>query len=323
MSLHYIPLLILYHGGGEIGLEMATLYGALGARVSVVELLPELLSGVDRDLVRPLQKRLEGQCEAIWCGTRVLEVSPGADGLRARLEGPGAPAEAVFDRVLVAVGRSGRGAEVAPERAGLRVDARGFIPVDARQRSNVPHVFAIGDVTGPPLLAHRAMHQGKVAAEVIAGLPAAYDPRAVPSVAYTDPEVAWAGLTAGDAEARGIAVESAAIPWSVNGRALGLGRAEGLTKLLFSKETGRLVGAGMVGARAGDLIAETVVAIELGADAEDVALAIHPHPTLSETVALAAERAAGTITELAIAVRRGAESAPAQRPGPTARRARE
>jgi dihydrolipoamide dehydrogenase len=306
LALEEIPERLLVIGGGVIGLEMATLYAALGARVSVVELLPELLSGIDRDLVRPLRRRLEGQCEAIWQGTRVLEVTGGPSGLRARLEGPGAPPEAGFDRVLVAVGRTGRGAGIGAEHVGLRVDARGFIPADARQRSNVPHVFAIGDVTGPPLLAHRAMHQGKVAAEVIAGLPAAYDPRAVPSVAYTDPEVAWAGLSSGDAEARGIAVRTAVIPWSANGRALGLGRGEGLTKLLFSQETGRLVGAGMVGARAGDLIAEAVVAIELGADAEDVALAIHPHPTLSETVALAAELAAGTITDLAPAARAAA-----------------
>ncbi len=299
LALEEIPARLLVIGGGVIGLEMATVYAALGARVSVVELLPDLLPGVDADLVRPLRKRLEGECEAIWCGTRVLGVAAETEGLRARLEGPGAPAEARFDRVLVAVGRSGRGAEIAAERAGLRVDERGFIPVDAGQRSNVPHVFAIGDVTGPPLLAHRAMHQGKVAAEACAGLRAAFEPRAVPSVAYTDPEVAWAGLTETEARTRGVATLKAVYPWSASGRALGLGRGEGLTKLLFSKETGRLVGAGIVGARAGDLIAETVVAIELGADAEDLALAVHPHPTLSESVGLAAELAAGTITDLA------------------------
>jgi dihydrolipoamide dehydrogenase len=273
-------------------------YEALGSRVSVVELLPELLSGVDPDLVRPLRRRIEKRYEAIWCGTRLLELAAEPDALRARFEGPGAPAEARFDRVLVAVGRSGRGAEIAPERAGLRVDERGFVPVDAKQRSNVPHVFAIGDVTGPPLLAHRAMHQGKVAAEVIAGLPAAFDPKAVPSVAYTDPEVAWAGLSEGEAKARGVEVDKAVYPWAANGRALGLGRGEGFTKLLFAKETGRLVGAGIVGVRAGDLIAEAVVAIEQGADAEDVGLAIHPHPSLSESLGLAAEIAAGTVTDM-------------------------
>ena len=293
-----MPDRLLVVGGGVIGLELATVYEALGSRVSVVELLPQLLAGVDADLVRPLRKRIEARYEAIWCGTRLLGLAAERDGLRARFEGPGAPAEARFDRALVAVGRSGRGGEIAAERVGLRVDERGFIAVDASQRTHVPHVFAIGDVTGPPLLAHRAMHQGKVAAEAIAGLPAAFDPKAVPSIAYTDPEVAWAGLSESEARERGVEVEKAVYPWSANARALGLGRGEGLTKLLFSKETGRLVGAGLVGARAGELIAEAVVAMELGSDAEDLALAVHPHPTLSETLGLAAELAAGTVTDL-------------------------
>jgi dihydrolipoamide dehydrogenase len=298
LVLDAVPARLLVVGGGVIGLEMATLYAALGARVSIVELLPELLAGVDADLVRPLRAALEPRCEAIWCGTRLLELRPAADGLHARLEGPGAPAEASFDRALVAVGRSGRADEIAAERAGLRADERGFLAVDAKQRTSQPHVFAIGDVTGPPLLAHRAMHQGRVAAEVIAGLPAAFDAVAVPNVAYTDPEVAWAGLGEAEAKARGVAFEKAVFPWSASGRALGLGRTEGHTKLLFEPGGGRLLGAGIVGPHAGELIAETVLALELGADAEDVALAIHPHPTLSETVGLAAELAAGTITDL-------------------------
>jgi dihydrolipoamide dehydrogenase len=298
LALEDVPERLLVVGGGVIGLELAAVYQALGSRVSVVELLPQLMTGVDADLVRPLQRRLEARYEGIWCGTRLLELSAEKDGLRARFEGPGAPPEARFDRALVAVGRTGRGHEIAAERLGLRVDEKGFVAVDAAQRTHVPHVFAIGDVTGPPLLAHRAMHQGKVAAEVIAGRKAAFDPKAVPSVAYTDPEIAWAGLSEGEAKQRGIEVEKAVYPWSANARALGLGRGEGLTKLLFSKQTGRLVGAGLVGARAGDLIAEAVVAMELGSDAEDLALAIHPHPTLSESLGLAAELAAGTVTDL-------------------------
>jgi dihydrolipoamide dehydrogenase len=298
LALRDVPRRLLVVGGGVIGLELATVYEALGSRVSVVELLPELLTGVDADLVRPLRKRIERRYEAIWCGTRLLGLRAEPGAMVARFEGPDAPAEASFDRVLVAVGRTGRGDEIGAERAGLRVDPRGFLAADAQQRTNLKHVFAIGDVTGPPLLAHRAMHQGRVAAEVIAGLPAAYDPAAVPSVAYTDPEVAWAGITESEAKQQGIALRKAVFPWAVNARALGLGREEGQSKLLFSEETGRLLGAGIVGARAGELIAEAVVAIELGADAEDLALSIHPHPTLSETLGLAAELAAGTITDL-------------------------
>ena len=235
LALADVPERLLVVGGGVIGLELATVYEALGSRVSVVELLPQLLAGVDADLVRPLQRRIEARYEAIWCGTRLLGLAAEPGGLRARFEGPGAPAEARFDRALVAVGRTGRGGEIAAERVGLRVDERGFIAVDARQRTHVPHVFAIGDVTGPPLLAHRAMHQAKVAAEVIAGLASAFDPKAVPSVAYTDPELAWAGLSESEARERGVEVEKAVFPWSANARALGLGRGEGLTKLLFSK----------------------------------------------------------------------------------------
>jgi dihydrolipoamide dehydrogenase len=307
LALADVPQRLLVIGGGVIGLELATVYEALGSRVSVVEMLPELLTGVDPDLVRPLRKHVEKRYEAIWCGTRVVQATAEPAGIRVRFDGPGAPAEDRFDRVLVAIGRRGRGDEIGAERAGLRVDERGFVAVDAEQRTHVPHLFAIGDLTGPPLLAHRAMHQGKVAAERIAGLPASFDPLAMPSIAYTDPEIAWAGLTETEARARGIEVEKAVFPWSANARALGLARGEGLTKLLFAKEHGRLVGAGIVGARAGELLAEAVVAIEMGADAHDLALAVHPHPTLSESIGLAAELAAGTITDLV---------APRKRPAP-------
>ncbi|HVH05743.1 MAG TPA: FAD-dependent oxidoreductase [Myxococcota bacterium] len=300
LALEDVPQRLLVIGGGVIGLELATVYEALGSRVTVVEMLPDLLTGVDPDLVKPLRKHVEKRYEAIWCGTRVLQAMAEPAGIRVRFEGPGAPAEDRFDRD-----------EIGAERAGLRVDERGFVAVDAEQRTHVPHLFAIGDLTGPPLLAHRAMHQGKVAAERIAGLPAAFDPLAMPSIAYTDPEIAWAGLTETEAKERGIEVEKAVFPWAANARALGLARPEGLTKLLFSKEHGRLLGAGIVGARAGDLLAEAVVAIEMGADARDLALAVHPHPTLSETVGLAAELAAGTITDL-VAPRKRARSAPAE-----------
>jgi dihydrolipoamide dehydrogenase len=298
LALDAVPGRLLVVGGGVIGLELATVFAALGSRVSIVELLPELLSGVDTDLVRPLRASLEARCEAIWCKTRLLELRAEPEGLRARLDGADAPAEAVFDRALVAVGRSGRGGEIGAERAGLRVDGHGFLAVDAQQRTSQPHIFAIGDVTGPPLLAHRAMHQGKVAAEAIAGLRSAFDPAAVPNVAYTDPEVAWAGLGEAEAREQGVAFEKAVFPWAASGRALGLGRPEGHTKLLFEPGGGRLLGAGIVGAHAGDLIAEAVLALELGADAEDLALTIHPHPTLSETLGLAGEIGAGTVTDL-------------------------
>jgi dihydrolipoamide dehydrogenase len=294
------PGSLLVVGGGVIGLEMATVYAAFGTRVTIVELLDRLLLEADRDLVRPLEKRLRERCEAIHLATRVAAVEARDEGLHVRFEAEGreAPAAALFDRVLVAVGRTPNGGRVGAEAAGVRVDERGFLPVDARQRTNVAHVFAIGDVAGPPLLAHKATHQGKVAAEVIAGLPSAFDARAVPNVAYTDPELAWTGLTEAKAEAEGVAVRKAVFPWSASGRALGAGRPEGLTKLLFREDDSRLAGAGLVGPHAGDLVSEATLGIELGADAEDVARTIHPHPTLSETIAFAAELAEGTITDL-------------------------
>ncbi|MDJ0868793.1 MAG: dihydrolipoyl dehydrogenase [Myxococcota bacterium] len=305
LELEEIPERLLVVGGGIIGLEMATVYQGFGSRVTVVELLDQLMTGVDPDLVRPLQKRVEKLYEGVFTGTRVTSLEAGEVSLRARFEGPGAPERAEFDRVLVAVGRRSNADRIDAAAAGVRVDERGFIGVDAQQRTNVPHVYAIGDVTEGPLLAHRATHQGRVAAEVIAGQPAAFDPRAVPGVAYTDPEVAWAGLGEAEAKAAGIEVEVARFPWAASGRALGVGRSEGLTKLLFEPASGRLVGAGIVGVSAGELIGELTLALELGADAEDLALTIHPHPTLSETVGFAAEVAAGTITDLYVPKRRG------------------
>jgi dihydrolipoamide dehydrogenase len=291
------PGRLLVVGGGVIGLELATVYLAFGWRVVIVELLAQLLAGPDRDLVRPLERRLRERCERVSLETRVAAVEATPDGLRVTLEGAGAGVD-TFDRVLVAVGRRPNSDGIGLDALGVATDARGFVPVDAQLRTNVPHVFAIGDLTGPPLLAHRAMHQAKAAAEVAAGLAAAFDARAMPSVAYTDPEVAWVGLTEADARRDGIAVQKATFPWSASGRALGLGRGEGMTKLLFAAGDGRLVGAGMVGVHAGDLVAEATLAIELGADAHDIGLTVHAHPTLSETVALAAEAAAGTITDL-------------------------
>jgi dihydrolipoamide dehydrogenase len=293
---------LLVVGGGIIGLEMAAVYHALGSEVTVVELLPELMAGVDADLVRPLRKRIASRYAAIHTATRVERVEASAEGLRVTFAGEKAPAPAVFDRVLVAVGRTPNGAKIEAARAGVKVDAKGFIAADAAQRTNVPHIFAIGDVTGPPLLAHRASHQGKVAAEVIAGLPAAFDAY-VPSVAYTDPEVAWVGLTEERAKAEGVAYERAQLPWAAIGRAVGLDRTEGFTKLLYA-EGGRLLGAGVVGAGAGELIAELTLALEMGADVEDVALTVHAHPTLSESVGFAAEVATGTVTDLYIPKRK-------------------
>jgi dihydrolipoamide dehydrogenase len=289
---------LLVIGGGIIGLEMAAVYHALGSEVTVVELLPALLTGVDPDLVRPLQRRIAQRYAAIHLATKVTEVRAERDGLRVRFEGPNAPAEGVFDRVLVAVGRRPNGDRIGAEAAGVRLDPRGFVPVDAEQRTNVPNIHAIGDLCGAPMLAHKAMHEGKVSAEVVAGLRSGFDARAIPSVAYTDPEVAWVGVTEADAAQRGVAVDKAVFPWAASGRALGIARSEGLTKLLFEPESRRIVGAGIVGVHAGELIAELALAIELGADAWDVALTVHPHPSLSETVGLAAEVAAGTVTDI-------------------------
>ena len=298
LRLTEVPRRLLVVGGGIIGLEMACVYDALGSRVTVVELLDELLAGCDRDLVHPLQKRIASRYHAIRLGTRITSVEPQRRGIKVWY----GEESRIYDRVLVAVGR--QPCEVDAAAAGVAADERGFIPVDERQRTNVPHVFAVGDVTGPPLLAHRAAHQGKVAAEVAAGRKSAFEASVIPSVAYTDPEVAWVGVTEAQAKAEGRAIEKAAFPWAASGRALGTGRGEGLTRLLFDGESRRLVGAGIVGPHAGELISEATLAIEMGADPEDVALSIHPHPTLSETVGFAAEMAAGTITDLYVPRRR-------------------
>jgi dihydrolipoamide dehydrogenase len=296
LSPQQIPKRLLVIGGGIIGLEMATVYDALGAKVTVVEMLDQLIADADADLIRPLHKRISGRYEAIHVGTRVLGMKVQKNGLRVEIDGVGGR---MFDQVLVAVGRTPNGHAIEATAAGVEVDERGFIPVDSRMRTNVPSIYAIGDIVGDPMLAHKATHEGKVAAEVIAGdAGAEFDPRAIPSVAYTDPEVAWMGVTERGAKADGIEYEMAVFPWAASGRALGLGRDDGLTKLLVEPGSGRLLGAGMVGVNAGELIAETVHALEMGSVAEDIALTIHPHPTLTETVAFAAELATGTITDL-------------------------
>ena len=291
---------LLVIGGGIIGLEMACVYDALGVEVTVVELLDGLMPGADRDLVRVLQKRIEKRYKKILLKTKVAKLEALPEGLRASYEGPDSPEPQVFDRVLVAVGRSANGNAIDAATAGVEVSARGLIDVDKQMRTNVPHIFAIGDIVGAPMLAHKASHQGKVAAEVAAGHKAAFDARCIPSVAYTDPEIAWAGLTETDAKASGIEYGKGTFPWAASGRSLALNREDGFTKLLFDKETHRLLGAGIVGTSAGDLIAEVALAIEMGADASDIGLTIHPHPTLSETVAFAAEAFDGTLTDLYI-----------------------
>jgi dihydrolipoamide dehydrogenase len=291
---------LLVIGGGIIGLEMACVYDALGVRVTVVELSDGLMPGTDRDLVRPLQKRIEKRYERILLGTKVAKLDAAPDGLRATFEGPDAPQPQVFDRVLVAVGRTANGNTVNAAAAGVTVSPRGLIEVNKQMRTNVPHIFAIGDVVGAPMLAHKASHEGKVAAEVAAGQKSAFDARCIPSVAYTDPEIAWAGVNEIEAKARNIEYGKGLFPWAASGRSLALNRDEGFTKLLFDKQTHRIIGAGIVGTNAGDLISEVALAIEMGADAADIGLTIHPHPTLSETVAFAAEAFEGTLTDLYI-----------------------
>jgi dihydrolipoamide dehydrogenase len=296
LELNGVPGRLLVIGGGIIGLEMATVYDALGSQITVVEMLDQLLPGCDPDLVRPLQKRIAERYDAILLETKVEAIEGHDDGLHVKLSSGDWQ---TFDAALVAVGRIPNGGAIGASEAGVEVDERGFISVDAQMRTNVGHIYAIGDVVGGPMLAHKASHEGKVAAEVIAGVPgASFDARAIPSVAYTDPEVAWMGLTETAAKADGIEYEKGVIPWSVSGRALGLGRPDGMTKMLFEPGSRRVLGAGIVGVNAGELIAETVHAIEMGADAEDIGLTIHPHPTLSETVMFAGEMVAGTITDL-------------------------
>jgi len=305
LALADVPKRMLVIGGGIIGLEMGTVYDALGSKVSVVEFTDGLIQGCDRDLVRPLQKRMEKRFEAIMLNTKVAKMEPKKDGIHVTFEGVNGNADApkgveVYDRVLVSIGRRPNGKNIGAENAGVAVDDYGFIKVDKQMRTNVPHIFAIGDIVGQPMLAHKATHEAKVAAEVIAGEKVEFVASVIPSVAYTDPEVAWVGVTEIEAKAKGIAIEKASFPWAASGRALSIARTEGATKLIFDKETHRLIGAGIVGVNAGELLAEAVLAIEMGADAHDLGLTIHAHPTLSETVCFAAEMKEGTITDLYI-----------------------
>ncbi len=304
LALADIPKRLLVIGGGIIGLEMGTVYDALGSKVSVVEFMDGLITGCDRDLVRPLQKRMEKRFEAIMLSTKVSKIEAKKDGIHVSFEGKGvedgsAPKETqVYDRVLVSIGRRPNGKNIGAENAGVTVDDRGFINVDKQMRTNVSHIFAIGDIVGQPMLAHKATHEAKVAAEVIAGHKVEFVANVIPSVAYTDPEVAWAGMTETEAKAKGIEIEKASFPWAASGRALSVARTEGTTKLIFDKDTHRVIGAGIVGVNAGELLAEAVLAIEMGADAHDLGLTIHAHPTLSETICFAAEVKEGTITDM-------------------------
>ena len=300
LELKDIPKKLLIIGGGIIGLEMGTVYDALGSQVTVVELMDGLIQGCDRDVVRPLHKRMEKRFERIYLNTKVLKMDAKKEGIVVSFEGGDAPKEATFDRVLVSVGRKPNGLKINADRAGVNVDSQGFIKVDKQMRSNVPHIFAIGDIVGQPMLAHKATHEGKVAAEVICGHKVEFQALTIPSVAYTDPEIAWAGVTEEEAKQNNIEYEKAVFPWAASGRAISTNRTEGMTKLIFDKKTDRLIGAAIVGTNAGELIAETVLAIEMGADAHDIGLTIHPHPTLSESIAMASEIKEGTITDLYI-----------------------
>ena len=304
LELKDVPKRLLVIGGGIIGLEMASVYQGLGSEVTVVELTPQLMPGCDKDLVRPLQKRITSRYSGIFVNTRVTAVEPADDGLHVTFDGAKMPENTVFDRVLVSTGRIPNGKLIGADLAGVDVTDSGFIPVDKQMRTNVPHIFAIGDIVGQPMLAHKATHEAKVAAEVCSGMKVAFEARVIPSVAYTDPEIAWAGLTETEAKEQGIDYKLGKFPWAASGRAIGIGRTEGSTKLLFDPETHRVIGAGIVGPHAGDLIAECVLAIEMGAEAGDIGLSIHPHPTLSETIAMSAEVFEGTITDLYIPKRK-------------------
>lgn len=298
LKLAAVPKRLLVIGGGIIGLEMATVYDALGSKITVVELMDALIPGADKDIVRVLSKRIEKRYEKILLKTKVSKIEAQKDGLKVTFEGPDGSTTDTFDAALMAVGRRPNGREIKAEAAGVTVNERGYIPADKQQRTNVPHIYAIGDICGEPMLAHKATHEAKIAAEVIAGHKAFFDARTIPSVAYTDPEIAWMGLTETQAQAQGIEYEKASFPWAASGRALATGREDGITKLLLDKQSRRVLGAAIVGVNAGELIAEAVLALEMGADATDLCLTIHPHPTLSETLFFAAEIAEGSITDL-------------------------
>ena len=301
LELGSIPKNLLVIGGGIIGLEMATVYHALGSRITIVEMLDGLMAGADRDLVRPFQKRIAKQYDNIWLETRVTEVEALKKGLRVHFEGKNSPDKPqMYDCILSSVGRVPNGLNIGAEKAGVEVDEKGFISTDTQMRTNVSHIFAIGDLVGQPMLAHKASHEAKVAAEAISGMKSFFDARAVPSVAYTDPEVAWTGITEEEAKTQGISYGKGSFPWAASGRSLSIGRSEGMTKVIFEEDSKRVIGLGIVGPNAGDLIAEGTLAIEMGCDANDIGSTIHPHPTLSETVAFAAEAYEGTITDLYI-----------------------
>lgn len=292
---------MLVIGGGIIGLEMATVYHGLGADITVVELMDQVIPGADSDIVAPLYKRIKARYKNIYLKTKVTKVEAKKDGLYVTFEGPDAPKQPEkFDRILCAVGRRPNGDGIDAEKAGVKVDERGFIAVDKQLRTNVPHIYAIGDIVGNPMLAHKAIPEGRVAAEVIAGLKHYFDPKCIPSVAYTDPEVAWVGITENEAKAKGIKYGKGVFPWAASGRSLSIGRSEGLTKLIIDETTHHVIGAGIVGPNAGELMGEVALAIEMGCDVEDISLTIHPHPTLSETIPMAAEVFEGTITDLYI-----------------------
>ena len=300
LMLSDVPKQLLVVGGGIIGLEMATVYRALGSEVTVVELMDQLMPGADKDLVKPLADRLKKQGVKIHLGVQSGAVKAEKKGIKLTFEGDKAPEPMLFDRVLVSVGRAPNGGKLAAERAGVEVTERGFIAVDRQMRSNVPHIFAIGDLVGQPMLAHKATHEGKLAAEVAAGENKEWVARVIPSVAYTDPEIAWVGVTETEAKSKDLKVGVGKFPWAASGRAIGIGRTEGFTKLIFDEASHRLIGAGIVGPHAGDLIAELALAIEMGCEAADIGHTIHPHPTLSESVGMAAEVYEGTITDLYI-----------------------
>lgn len=301
LKLEDIPERILVVGGGYIGLEMGTVYRALGSKVTVVEFMPSLLPGADEDLIKPLFRKLKKGFEKIYLSTKVAKIDPQKDGsLNVKFEAGEKTFNEYFDKVLVSVGRKPNVENLGLEKAGIFPTDRGFITVNEKQQTSIPHIYAIGDITGDPMLAHKATHEGKVAAEVIAGLPAAFDAQAIPAVIFTDPEIAWAGLTETEAKEKDIPYEKGEFPWAASGRSLAIGRNEGRTKILFDPGTKRVIGVGIVGPNAGDLIGEGVLAIEMGADAEDISLSIHPHPTLTETIANAAEVFLGTITDLYI-----------------------
>ena len=305
LNLAEVPKKMLVVGGGIIGLEMATVYRALGAEVTVVEFMPQLMPGADLDLVKPLADRLKKQGVAIHLKTKVVDAKAQKNGISCNFEGESIPDGKLYDRVLVSVGRSANGGKLAADKAGVQVGERGLIPVDAQMRTNVPHIFAIGDLVGQPMLAHKATHEGKLAAEVAAGEKKEWVARVIPSVAYTDPEIAWVGVTETEAKAKGLKVGVGKFPWAASGRAIGLARTEGFTKLLFDEDSHRVIGGGIVGVHAGELISEVALAIEMGCEVEDIGHTIHPHPTLGESVGMAAEVYDGSITDLYIPKKRG------------------